>query len=537
MIFNNIKLLGYKRDNKFFGEKSVNYAAVTTITIKGYVLDLLNNNGINTTYTGIETIKLMGQNFQYISINNVSYGSGKIKSISSDPGPLVKSSEYTITLEVLQNLSSSLLFNGINLQSFNPELIKNFNESFSIDFDNQSNVLGGKHSLEIQYDSPPTSSSINLLDLAKSLARAFLNTLPTQVSSGNYTTRTDCIILNSESYDKISKKCSFSKSFSYPINNNTKGYSVSRETVASIDDNGIVSAKETSTIRGENIPYYQKAYEGFGTEFAGAQSRCSAIFNSYKGVWSIKTPLNTNFIEKSVKYNKFDGSIEYTVVYNNDPKNKEEFYYWEYDLTIDRNEDWTWNISENGNIQGKGKLPQNKYSNAQNGYSAKSSGALSRITSFWTSVAKNEKASASLKLITEKISKSKYQGKIGYGLTYTDDPKISLVEGIRRKTIEVNDDGDSGKSLPPGFKEFIIPNNKYAIIQNRGFKRQGTRTYNIKPEIGYSNPLQVFNGYSFFQELKNLASYSGNDSYIESIGYESDEIEKNVSLKITYKYS
>ena len=121
MIFDNVQLLGYTHENKFFGEKSISYASVKSFSIKGYILDLTNTNGVTNILNDAISITNEAKSFQNIVINGENFGIGKVKSFNVDAGNWVRTTEYSADIEVLseaplQNISSSE-FNNLNLNS------------------------------------------------------------------------------------------------------------------------------------------------------------------------------------------------------------------------------------------------------------------------------------------------------------------------------------------------------------------------------------------------------------------------------------
>lgn len=551
LVFNNVELLGYTHQNNFFGEKSFNYSATKTISLQGFVLDLQNTKGVEKIFNDVTEIKKLAQNFYQIVINNQNYGVGKITDLDFENGNWVKTIRFNATIEILSSVPLQDLgpdFDALVLNNKNLNLIKSFSESFSIDFDVNNKILGGQHSLEIEYNA--NNQNINVISFAQSLAQELLKTLPTQLSEANYTARPSNTFrfLNEESYDIINGKCGFNKNFSYALNNLNQPFSVKRNISIELNEEGIVSSIEECEIKAENnIPsLYECALIGFNQEITGVFARCQGIFNSYKNKFNISRNLNASPLEKNVKINKFDGIIGYTVVFDNDKRKENQKYTWENTLIIDRDANYIWTAREDGAIAGRGKSSFNvneniKYQNAEEGWDFIKSNITTRLNSFWSQYAKN-KASASLKILNNSITRSPYQGNITYNYTYTDDPTIRTDLGdIKKLSIEITDDGSAGSLLPPIFKEFIIINENYTLVQNRDLKRQGSFGISITADIALENQFKIFNGYEYFNQIKNIAnsSYSGGDldKYIESVDYTSNEIEQNVSYNINFKYS
>jgi len=541
LLFNNVEVLGYNHQNNFFGEKSLFYSSLRNISIRGYVLDLTNDSGVKTILGSANQIIKQNQEFQEIIINGENFGIGKVKSFSVDSDNWVRYTQYQADIEVLleapiANISSKE-FNGISL-SKRLHLIKSFSETFSLNFDAQNKILGGDHSIDIEYDA--NNKDINLVQLAQSLATELLKTIPSNsnIAEGNYTTRNNFKVLNSENYNTVTGRCGFKRNFSYSTLNTNKNYSFVRTHSVEINENGIAEASESCSIKAEfDVPsLYQNAVTGYEEQVIGVYSRCNAVFQNYKTRFNILENLNQQFISKSVQINKVNGTINFTIRFDNDPKKINSSFIWEYVSSLDRNENGVWNASENGSVKGNGKIGSDlKYTNANTGWVSAKTGIFNRVTSFYNNQATNSVGGA-LKEVAKAINRNKYEGFINYNYTYTDDPTIKdgSDAGIKKIDIEKTDTG-----LLPITKDFIIPNRTFTLNQNRNFQKQGTYQVKVNMEIGcLSN--NNFNSQTYFAKARGYAGGKpnlGNDEYLESINYSSNETDKTISYEATYKYS
>jgi hypothetical protein len=541
MIFNNINLLSYDHENSFWGEKSFQYSSKKIFGIRGYVLDLANDNGVEGVFNQVLQLINNTKEFQNVIINGEAFGRGKIVSFSVDNGNWVKLTEYNATVEVYETCSLTNLnspeFSSINLNNQNIYLLKNFSENFSVNFDTQNKVVEGEHSIEIEYDA--NNSTTPLIVYAQTLARELLKTLPTSVKESNYSVRNNFKVYNSENYNLIDGRCGFRKRFSYNNENVAQNYSVKRSLSLNLNEEGIATVTENCEIKGEfDVPsLYENAYSGLNTEINGAKSRCDGFFNTYKTKFGISRNLNNVQIEKTVKINKFNGVINYTVSFDNDKKRENNSYTFESVQTLERNEKGVWNASESGEIIGHGGIDINfsKYTSAESGWNTVKGNILSRIQSFYNGYATSKPSNPSLKLLSTTINRSKYQGTISYDYVYTDDEEIqNNTNGISKTVVERTDTG-----LRPITKAFIIPNSPtgYPVLQNRSLLQQGTYTVTVELEIGCL--ATDFNSKSFYNQARSLATYPGvgNDSYLDSINYSTDEIERTIRLTATYLYS
>lgn len=554
LVLNNVELLGYTHQNNFFGENSFNYSATKTISLKGFVLDLQNYNGAKNIINSVNEITQLAQEFYNIIINNQNYGIGKITSLSFDAGNWVRTTRYNAEIQILTEIPLKTLgsdFANINLTNKNLNLLKSFSETFSLNFDTQNKILGGDHSIDIEYDA--NNKNLDLIKLAQSLASELLKTLPTSLAEGNYTTRTKYRVLNTEDYDLVNGKCGFKRSFSYKTENTDQPYSLRLNHSIQINENGICSVKESCDIKAEyDIPsLYENALIGLKNQLDNSNpySRIDTFFQRYRAKFNIQENLNTQFIEKSVKINKFDGTITYDIGWDNDPKHKNADYTLEYTQTLDRDQEGIWRVSENGNIVGNGQYSDfnnQKYQKAETGFLYAKAGIDSRLNSFYNTNAKTKIGNSSLKLLSKSVSRSPYKGEISYNYDKTDDSRIieNDPDNIKKLEIQKSDTDILGIT-----KDFIIPGGtkKYALNQNREFKKQGTFSVKVDMTIGCSDSNAKFNGKKYFDLIKsNKSKYQTNfasttpgakENYIESVQFSSDEVEKKVSFEINYKYS
>jgi hypothetical protein len=541
LLFNDVEVLGYNHQNNFFGEKSLFYSSRRNISIRGYILDLTNDGGVETIFDATNRILKQNQEFQEIIINGENFGIGKVKSFSVDSETWVRYTQYQADIEILLEVPIANIdsdeFEGIDINK-QLYLIKSFSESFSLNFEAQNKILGGEHSIDIEYDA--NNKNINLIKLAQSLATELLKTIPSNsnIAEGNYTTRNNYKVLNSENYNTVTGKCGFKKSFSYSTLNTSKNYSFIRTHSVEIDENGIATASERCSIKAEfDVPsLYENSIIGYEEQVAGVYSRCNAVFQTYKTKFNILANLNQQFINKSVQVNKVNGDINFTILFDNDPKKINSSFIWEYVSSLDRTENGVWNASENGSVKGNGKLGSDaKYTNANTGWTSAKNGIFSRVTNFYNTEA-TDSGGGTLKELAKVINRNKYEGFINYNYTYTNDPTIKdgSDDGIKKIDIEKSDTG-----LLPITKDFIIPNKKFALNQNRNLQKQGTYQVKVNMEIGCTSN-NDFNSKTYFTKAKTFAGGKpsfGNDEYLESINYSSNETDKTISYEATYKYS
>lgn len=545
MIFNNVNLLGYQHSNVFWGDKSLRYASLKKISIKGYILDLANDNGVESILTDAGQIISESKSFQNVILNGKNFGTGKVKSLSVDPGNWVRYTEYAAEIEIMAEEPiegiDSKEFSGISLTGKRIFLLQSFSENFSLNFNDQNKILSGEHSLDITYDAD--GPNVDQVKLAQALAVELLKTIPDSddIAEGNYILRPNYKVLNSETYDTVKKKCGFRRTFEYSTLNTDKDYSIVRNHNLSIDQNGVATVSEKCTIKAENdLPsLYQNALTGYNEQISGVFARCNSVFLEYKTKFSISRSLNQHFISKSAQINKYTGVISFDVLFDNDPKHANQKYSWEYTSNLERDENGVWKSSEEGSIKGIGKPGSTqKYDNAEVAWTDVKAGIEGRIAAFYADEATDKVSGGTLKLFSKTINRNQYGGSIGYGTTYTDDPTIKNNDPdyLTKISVEKTDTG-----LMPIVKTFIIPNNKYSLVHNRNLKQQGSFTVKINMEVGCLP--SDFNGYTFLSRAQQIATSNkpggniGNDIYLESASFTSDEVEKVLSYQVVYKYS
>lgn len=550
LVLNNIQLMGYNHQNNFFGEKSFNYSTTKTLSIRGYVLDLTNTVGVKDILLDTTRIKSLTTDFQNIIINGVNFGIGKFISLSFDNENWVRSTQFDADIEIYEtaNLQSlvSKEFTGINLSGKRLDLIRSLSENFDLNFDNNSKILGGNHSIDIEYNAD--NKNLNVIALAQSLAAELLSkSIPANLSEYNYSTRQEGTyrILNNESYDVVNGKCGFQKTFSYSTENTLKPYSVNRNLNINLDEAGFATVNEGCNIKAENDKptLYDNVLIGLKEQIPDAYSRCNSFFSDYKSRFGIINNLNSTAIGQNVTINKYDGTLEYNISFSNDTKYSQP-YTFEYTSTLDRDSSYVWTVSEEGSIFGIGERTtvgnsNSKYIGAENGWNIVRNGILTRSEDLWQD--QPEKASSNFNLINENVSRSPFDGRITYNYKYTDDPKIRTDLGnIKKLEIEFSDNGSAGVNLLPIYTEFIVPNTLYTLIQNRNFKKQGVFSVSAKAQVTVEENT-VFNSFSYFDILKQQvrANYFGGsqDKYLESAEFSSDEIEQSITYTENYKYS
>jgi hypothetical protein len=294
---------------------------------------------------------------------------------------------------------------------------------------------------------------------------------------------------------------------------------------------------ESNVIKGECLSstLFDSAESAFSSEISGAFARCNSALATYKAQFGIVNFLINKELERSVKRNKFNGEIEYTVTFTND-KRRKNLYTYEYTLDLSRSEDFIWNAVESGSIKGDGVIgSDDKFNKALAGWNIEKSGITSRVTSFYALNANIKPSPSVLKNIGKNITHQPFEGVVSYSWSYTDDITLDMSSSIRRKNIDIV---DSMATLI--HNDFLIPGgaSRYTVAQAASQSKQGERE--VKGKLEITSNAVPFIGNVYFSNCVSLAGSNkgtGNDLYLEAFSFSSDEIEQNIEFSAKYKYS
>jgi hypothetical protein len=540
MDFQNVKLLTYDHKNNFWGNNGFKYGSTISFSINGYILDLNNTSGVKDVFQACKALSDSLGSYQEIIINNANYGRGKITGVSFDSGNWVRVTEYTVSIEIIQdgdlmNFSSKEFSEDIISSIKNSaEYIQEFNESYSCDYSSNEDLINGTHSIDITMSSLFSGDKIAF---AKNLASVlFSKTFLENLSEITYAKPPDSLRKDfySENYDIVNGSCGFKRNFSF--HNSTNCFSTKRSISVNFGEDGITNVTESNSIKGECLSplLFDSAETGFQSEIAGVFSRCSAVFATYKTQFGIQDDLINKELDRGVKRNKFTGEIEYNVTFTNDKRRKND-YTFEYTLDLSRSEDGIWSAVEAGSVRGNDVIGSDaKFNKAIAGYNTEKSGIQTRLNNFYTK-ASPKPSGATLKLITKNLTYQPYEGVVSYNWSCTDDLTLDMSSEIRRKVIEITD-----SKATRIHNDFLIPGgaSTYAIAQLANQSKQGERE--VKGNLEICSATNPFVGNNYFSDCVSLANSnkgSGADIYLESFSFSSDEIEQNVNFTAKYKYS
>ncbi len=484
MNFDKVNLLGISQQAEFFGERNARYRTIKTIDIEGYI-----DNRSNTDFKGVyqsllnaeskkDDASLLSNIVEDITINGTGFGKGKIVSLDFPASEGVTDSlilygKYSASIEFYSSGDllggSSGTLEGADVPD--QEFLESFSEDFSFSVDNDQ-MYTLDHSLDIKYISGirGNGTSVNPVDNAKILANTIFNQTPQQFTTkiGNFygdigqKTRTHY----TETYNLIEGSTTFSKRLSI-LPSSGANYTSSVTNTFQMNEMGIVNVTENGTVNARsNDPTeaIQEVQEGINTESAGSFSRCSGVYEAYKGyIGGNDRNLNDVKLVFNKTINNSEGIGSYNIDYTDDDIYSNLTHKEERTISLSRQGDII-NVTEKGSVMSlepKGSgfnpytiLPSRSVSKArcQNVYDL-SSGYRGE-----------------LKNLNNTFTIPKYGKTANYTYAFTDDSEVSDTGGISRKSIKHNDTIGA-----PVQSAIIIPNISFEVLHTPGQTQLGQR--------------------------------------------------------------
>lgn len=435
--FQNAQFLTMGVENQFFGN-GFRYKTVKNISIEGFVDDLRNTEGVSGILSGQYDIIKGAVDFQPITINNTNFGYGKISSISFDQGTWVRSNQYTVQLQIIEDgniLVTGSFYSGIDFSLYN--LVESFDESITFDRA-QDNTSTYSHSINLKVNSGE-GVNVHPRSIAQVIAKNLFisNNLTGFLGDYKYLNLSQKTLFT-ETYNEIDFTCQFEKRIEFL--NRSGNYSIDFEYELTRGSDGVSQITENAEIRGLTQPAHQYALSGYFENIPNAYNRCTGIFYGY---FTGGYLLSNNPLNKSIQRNIFDGTMGYTINFNNDPRNQTG-YRWEYkhDINISQN---TTTVSEGGTILGLGKRDQNreKYFRALQGWNQVYPGITGRVNGFYV---ENKTPNYDLFFTKSVYSESWFNGTIEYNYEFSDDS--TLTSGMKKEEIIVSDTFPINASQP-----------------------------------------------------------------------------------------
>lgn len=516
--FNNITQLGVTHQSRFF-QAGFAYSTQKSLQINGLVLDLTNGDGVTGIWTGIKDIVKNANDFLPIIINGKNLGTGQITSISFSPGNDVRQKSYSATIEIQEagDLAQMVgsYYSGIRLEDF--QYLNNFSESYN--FTKKTNGgYGYTHDASIQFSSG--LGDLNSIQSAQLLAKSLFendSNLGFAFYSGFTNKRGKRYI--TEAYNLIDNSCSFSESFDFDANSGA--YSAIHNHAFQIDQNGIITVSENTSIRGIENPNFQSALAALNTEKALAYPRCSGVFAQYAPSGSY--PLLPSPVSDGTRFDLFANNLEYTLTFNNNRSNS-GLYFWTYSQQVNR-QNGIAKVTENGEIRGRGANPQESFQNARTGYLFVNNEVNARIQQFYNeNVGTNQ-----IFLEAQSESYAPERATISYQKDYSDEPFIVGESGIKRILIREN------QNIPiRAFNKYNILNYK-EIAQDSKTASVGSKILSLTLIGEKPVPLSAY--LSNANQQINQRIPIGLNHYVSDASYSFNPNENVVEVSVQWDYN
>lgn len=519
LLFPNVSTLGITRDTRFT-DAGFQYGTAKKLAIAGTINDLANGFGISGVWTGqqgvLNTIA-NDRNYQDLYINGVSFGSGRIESITFDAGRDVSIKGYQATISVydsgnLFNLTGTY-YGGIDTS--NLQYVQTFNENHAF----ERKVNGGysySHDANVQFTSGV--GQLNAIGAAQSFVRSIFTgaNLGFAFYSG-YTNKQGKRYFT-ESYNLIDNTCAFRESFDFDTDSGN--YSAVNTRNITMDERGIITATENGTIHGIENPNYQNALSAIGGEMAGAYTRCASAAALY---FPTSAALISAPITQGRLIDIFNNNVTYNVTFDNSPINLLT-YFWDYTQQASQ-KDGVGTVVEAGTVVGRGSNTSTAFTNARLGFNTVLAGIAGRVNTIFASTF----SPTTNYLESKQQSFAPVQGQCGYSYAYSNDPTLIANNGVRRLEMSIEN------NAPVYSYNKINIFNKKEIIQNNYQSTVGSANVSARVEGDKS---AVFS--TLLASAKNGINANlpqGNDRYLAGYSYSYNQNANSLTASALWNFN
>ena len=526
LYFDNVRVLAYQHTSVFFGI-GLRYRVQKVFTIEGTLLELQNTEGVNATWTKAELLNLQAQDYQPLILNGVNFGTGKVTSIHFIEGNHVQQQKYNLNIECYSDGDLSLVANGVyqGINWTNIKCIESLDETLTFSL-NEANDKTYDHTISLRFERDVANLGVNPINLGKAFTSELLNNVNFLGFLGDYNSVAGLKKVSTESYNEIDFSCSVSQRLEIP--NSFQGtYSISFEYSLSLSDKGITTISEKSIVQGLTVPLDASASAGFTSECGDTASydRSNTIYGAY--AWS-SLPLHSIPFSTTVTKNKFDGKIDCTRVFTNDP-HIFNYAFWDRTITISRTIENYYSISEKGSVRGLGRALADKFPRAKAFYDANVIPSLfSRISAAYLTAGGTH--SSYLVLIKTAYGEAQYLGTIDYERSYTDNNQYVMTSTIKKEEITVE------TSYPVHVAPIFGIFNHKTVIQPQNTSTPGSRNINVKLKGARGTSMADYLTYA--KALITSEGYQtiGTDSFISAANYSLgvNQNDFNLSVHITF---
>lgn len=512
----NVKLLRYNHTPISFGA-GLRYKIEKRLSITGALLAIANTSGVKAVVDQEQALINSATDYQDIYLNGILFGNGKITQLNFSGAAKVREGEYAYEVVCYEegNLFNATggVYQGISWAS--ARRVDSLTESLTYDEDEQGNK-SYTHSVAVRFAEGTATDEINL---AIGIARELFNSTSGLGAFLGGDDLTGVQKYHTESYNSIDGSCSFTESAIIP-NIRAGNYSYALSYTVSLGTDGYTLVTENCIITGVAFPKFASAVAGKTALWGGAYARANAVYGSY----AFSTlPLFTIPISQGSAANKFDGTIEITSSFSNNPRYRLNAI-WEYTITIDRNEQNYITVSENGSIAGVGRAGSDKFSNAVSYYATVKGGIDARLFAAYA----NAGGTRALLTIAEGYTENKFEGRIVYARTRTDN---NLYSSGNIKKMDVRVDISYPVHL---FQHYNIFNQK-EILQTQSQSTPGKVNVAVKLRGKRGTPIATYlaAAQAAVQQYKTL----GADPFMAECGYSFSPNRNSLDFTVEYIFT
>lgn len=524
MDFNNVRILGYSHSSNFFGEDVFRFRSDKNLSIQGTLLDLTGANKVSSGIWNEMNLLSNFSDYEPVVINGVTFGSGRMESLTFEPGQDIDSKDYSATLSVyvtgnLFNLTGEF-YTGIDISNY--RYINDLAEDFSYDTVGDEKTYTQRIAISCF-----SGNGINPLDLAKNIAENLfsVNSITGLISDYNYVNSNPKY---TESIDLINNSYQVDKTVT--IGNESGDYSVTRTHSVSLGEDGYVTVEEKGEIKGiKNSDPWTAAITGTNKEVETSYPRCSGVFNVYND--SPSAELNQKILSLSKNLNRFSDSISYSVLYSNDKRNKFiDGASHEQTSEVSQNENGLYEVNLRGTVLGWGLNHLQKFEAAKTAFNNDVKPFFNNIVRL--ALQKNATTFLPWKVLSSSVSYSQFNGSVSYDYTYTTD--YSYKAGIfKKEEVDISDT----------YKNNIINRygifNQSEIIQKSSIYSMSSRNLSLtligKRGVLYETYLtrarDIINGYIPGESLLAL------DVYIKEIDYTFNPNRNTLNVNLVWEFT
>jgi len=524
LIFDSAEVMSMNHTLEYWGD--FNFRNRRSFSVEGILLDN-SFEGVSGIWNQMSGVISTAHDFEEITINGVSFGSGVLENISFSPNNDVRNKRYSASVSTfhtgnLFNLSGSY-FSGLGgLASERLDLVESMTEDFSFSR-NEDRIFNYDRTLNIKTISgvneapQDTAKSIAAIIFSGSINLPFINSIypAFYLESGRKYHR--------ESYDLINGEFQFSENFLFQDSdpfiwafNHTVEFKPEFSSVV-----------EKGYFRGVDVNNYTTAKEAYQSNIGGSYSRCNSVYQNYIGTGCslINSP-----VSRSLGINRFLGQIDYEESFSDNPNNITGCI-WDYEHTFSKQENGFYEVSEAGTVKGQGRrtyAPNQQYVSASGCFDTIEAGVQSRLLErFVYGFLGN--CQTGIYLQNTSIEDSEYDGLIGYSINYGSDSAFNQISPIdyAKGSYQTDNPTPSAMTIPIiNDKEIITPvfrgNSSLGVFSN---------TIRVVGDADESAVSTLLNKAETLVEVP-----TGDDPHIEDAGYVFDPFSRTLELNVVYNY-